>query len=172
MRATGLDGVEWTVRRRWLPRYEGRGLRERLHQRKARAAARRAAEEGKVGTAGKDGKARNKHGSRWFDVVDLPIIDDSLTAAIVSVLVILLVIALIVWGVPLLLALVDLVFVVIVAVAGVVGRVLFRRPWTIEARAADGRQQEVRVVGWRKGGTVIDDLAAEIRHGRAPVPRG
>jgi len=163
VRAIGLDGVEWTVRRRWLPRYEGRGLRERLHQRKARAAARRAAEEGNATGADK------KQGPRWYDALDLPFVDDSLVAAIVSILAIVAVFALVVWGVPVLLAAVDLVFVVIVAVAGVVGRVLFRRPWTIEARAADGRQQEVRVVGWRKGGAVIDDLAAEIRHGRAPA---
>lgn len=157
MRATDLEGIEWTVRRRWLPRYEGRGLRERLRQRRARAAARRQGDEG---------------AARWFDVLDIPALDDSLTAVAVVVAAVLALVLLAVWGIPLLLALVDLVFVLLVAVLGLAGRVIFRRPWTVEATAPDGRRRELRVVGWRRAGEAVADLAGDISHGRLPAGPG
>src|SRR5690606_20124046 len=41
MRVTDLTGVEWAVRRRWLPRFSLPSLRERLRERRARSAERR-----------------------------------------------------------------------------------------------------------------------------------
>lgn len=148
-----LGGVAWTVRRRWLPRYEGRGLRDRLRQRKARAARR-----------------RDSDRIRWFDVFDLGFVDDSLAGFVVSVLAIAALLLLAVFGMPFLLALVDVVLVAVVAVLGVVGRVVLRRPWTVEAVSATGGRHQVRVVGWRRAGEAVESLAQDIRHGRQPAP--
>jgi hypothetical protein len=149
VRVTDLHGVSWTVRRRWLPRYEGRGLRERLRQRRARSAARRESDD-----------------LRWFDVFDLPVVDDSLAGFVVSLLVIVALVLLAVFGVPFLLALVDLVVVVVATALGVTGRVCFRRPWTVEAVSATGERYGVGVIGWRNAGEMVRSLGEDIRHGR------
>ncbi len=152
------QGVAWTVRRRWLPRYEGRGLRERLRQRQARSAAKRG-----------DDK------THWYDVLDIPIADDSLTAIVVSVLIVGVLILLVLFGWPLLLALVDLIVVLVVAAIGIVGRVAFRRPWTVEARSATGERHEVRVVGWRRAGEQVHAMVRDIEYGnlgRGPATSG
>lgn len=154
MRVTDLHGVTWRVRRRWLPRYEGRGLRQRLRRRRARAADRRERGDG-----------------RWYDVLDLPVVDDSLTAFAVSLLVIGALVLLVVFGVPALLALVDLVIVVVATALGVVGRVVFRRPWTVEAVSVTGERYQARVVGWRGAGEMVDALGQDLRHGRPPGDR-
>lgn len=150
MKVVDLRGVEWTVRRRWLPRYQGRGLRERLRRRRARSAAKRG-----------DDK------THWYDALDLPIADDSLTAIVVSVLIVGLLIVLFLFGWPLLLALVDLVVILVVAAIGVIGRLVFRRPWTVEACASTGERHEVRVVGWRRAGEAVRALARDVEDGTA-----
>jgi hypothetical protein len=55
-------------------------------------------------------------------------------------------------GIPFLIALGELLVLVLLAVAGIVGRVLFRRPWTIDAVGPDGTYQRWGVVGWRASG--------------------
>lgn len=77
---------------------------------------------------------------------------------------------LVVLGLPLILAVVDVVVVVALVVGGVVARVVFRRPWTVEARDGAGGQVTRRVVGWVASGRVRDEMAAELAHGRAPPP--
>jgi hypothetical protein len=153
VKAVDLDGVEWRVRRRWLPRYEGKGLRERNRQRKARAAKRKGDGAGHI-----------------LDGLDLPDPGgDSLVAWVVLVVGVVLLFVLAVWGFVFVLALVDLIIVLLVAVVGIVARGVLRRPWTVEATAADGRRHERRVVGWRRSTAAANDLAADIVHNRLPA---
>lgn len=141
-----LDGTAWTVRRRWTPRYEGRGLRARLHEWRKR---RPSADSGAADGAG--------------CLADLAF--ESLVGAAILVVVVVLVL----WGVPLLLALVDVVLVLIAVVAGALGRLLFRRPWVIEAKSEVGDRVVRHAVGWRGSTDAMDELAAEIAHGRGQV---
>lgn len=148
MKVADPQGVVWTVRRRWLPRYEGRGLRERLRQRRRRR-----------------GDRRGDDRTRWYDWLDFGLVDDSLAGIAISVLLVVGVVVLVLLGGPLVLALVDLVLVLVVAAVGVVGRFVFRRPWTVEARSPAGERHEVHVVGWRRAGERVRALAEDLQHG-------
>jgi hypothetical protein len=108
---------------------------------------------------------------RWYDRLEIPFLDDSLTAIVVSVLVVGGLVLLVLFGIPALLALMDLALVLVIAAAGIIGRFLFRRPWTVEARATTGDRHEVQVVGWRRAGESIVAMAGDIEHG-APLGGG
>jgi hypothetical protein len=145
VRVTDLEGTAWTVRRHWMPRYHGRGLRERWRRRPGR---------------GDDGS--------WLDLLNFADGDVPGAIAVVALAVIALVLF-VLFGLPLLLAAVDLVVVVLATLIGIVGRVVFRRPWTVEAVSAGGERHEVEVVGWRRAGEAVECLGQEIRHGRRPT---
>lgn len=153
MRVASPSGEVWRVRLQWLPRYEGRGLRVRLRQRRTRSQRRRESDR-----------------SRWFDYFDLPIVGDSLGAAVVSIAVIICVVLLVMFGLPLLLAAVDLALVLVVAGFGMLGRVAFRRPWIIESRNGSGECLESPVVGWRAARRERAEIANRILHGHPPSP--
>lgn len=150
-RVTSPDGVGWTVRRRWLPR---RGVRwRRLFS----------------GRRGRPARSRSERTS-WWDWIDIPWVDgfDSITV-VVAVLVLtgLIVLA---WFVllPLLLVLLDLMAIVFLIVVGAIGRLLFRRPWEIEAAS---REERIgwRVAGWRRSGRVLAAVASQLEQGRRPA---
>ena len=67
---------------------------------------------------------------------------------------------------------VELIILGALLAAGVLGRVLLRQPWVIEARSSDpltpGRQLEWRVVGWRRSHKLIDQVASDLAAGREP----
>lgn len=67
-------------------------------------------------------------------------------------------------GAPFLVALGELLLVVLLALSGIVARVLFRRPWTVDAVDPDGGHRHWHVVGWRSSGAarqlVADRIAA------------
>ncbi len=92
-------------------------------------------------------------------------IDGELSGLAVALLIVVGIVLLIILGLPLLLALFDLVIVVVAAVVGVASRVLFRRPWTVEALSADGERHEVRVVGWRSANDGVASIGSSIQHG-------
>ena len=73
-------------------------------------------------------------------------------------------------GLPFLVALGELLLVLVLAVGGAIGRVLFRRPWTVDAVGPDGEHHQWSVVGWRASGAarrfVADRIAAT---GTAPT---
>ncbi len=72
-------------------------------------------------------------------------------------------------GIPLLIALGELLFVVVLALAGLVGRVLFRRPWTVDAVDPQGTHHAWGVVGWRASGAARQFIADCVRTtGRVP----
>jgi hypothetical protein len=56
------------------------------------------------------------------------------------------------------------VILLLLALAGVVGRLLFRRPWIVDAMDPAGAHHEWPVVGWRASGVarrfIADRLAA------------
>ena len=141
------EGRKWVVRRQWAPRLEGRGLRARLRR----------------------GRARRKESGRWSDWLDLPVdLPDSLTVLLVVVALVAAAVFLIFVGFPLLLALLDLIVVIALVVGGVVGRVAFRRPWTIEAMAEDGRRWSAEAVGWKASGQRRQDMADHLAARRRP----
>jgi hypothetical protein len=70
---------------------------------------------------------------------------------------------------------VELIILGALLAAGVIARVLFRRPWVIEARSDDplspGRRLEWHVIGWRKSRGLIERVASDLAAGREP-PEG
>jgi hypothetical protein len=73
-------------------------------------------------------------------------------------------------GVPLLLAAFDLIVIVLLTVLAVSARVVFRRPWLVEATSPTTRATW-RVVGWRASGRAVDDAAEALAHGHR-LPAG
>lgn len=65
-------------------------------------------------------------------------------------------------GFPFLIALGELLVVVLFAVVGVVSRVLFRRPWTVDAVDPAGAHHAWSVVGWRSSGAARQFIAERI----------
>jgi hypothetical protein len=70
---------------------------------------------------------------------------------------------------PLLVAVVDVVVLLLLAVGSTVARVVFRRPWIVEARADDGRTGTWKVVGWKASGKRLDAVADGIERGVMPT---
>jgi hypothetical protein len=147
-RVRAADGRTWTVKRRWAPRLGGDSLWGRFRRRI---------------------KGVIHHGKAVADVGDAGCILD-LFDEIVIVLVLVGVVLLVVFvAVPLLFALLDLALVLLLTVGGVVGRVVFRRPWTIEARADDGTVHTWKVVGWRAADARREEIALSLAAGIVPV---
>jgi hypothetical protein len=74
-------------------------------------------------------------------------------------------------GIPLAVAVGELVLIGLVLVGAVVGRVLFRRPWTIEAIAPTGERSTWAVTGWRRSAKAVRNVADRVRvAGEAPLP--
>jgi hypothetical protein len=74
-------------------------------------------------------------------------------------------------GIPFLVALGELVLILLLALAGVIGRVLFRRPWTVDAVSPDGAHHMWSIVGWRASGAARSFIADRIvAAGAVPTP--
>lgn len=68
---------------------------------------------------------------------------------------------------PVLVALAELV---LLALLGMLARVLLRRPWIVEATPATGRGRfRWKVVGWRRSGEVVDAVAERLSSGDRSV---
>lgn len=99
---------------------------------------------------------------------------DSIGALFISIGLILFVVFMIFIGVPLLIFLVEsLLIIPVVLVVGVVGRVLFGRPWTLEASRIRPPGDVVRwnVVGWGASERAAYQMAGMIR-ATGGVPAG
>ena len=59
---------------------------------------------------------------------------------------------------------IELLIVVVLFFAGIAGRVLFRRPWTVRARSGHVQHRR-RVVGFRASGRLRDELARALETG-------
>lgn len=134
----------WHVRRRWAPRHLGADTivgRFRNRTRKVR--------------------------KRTTDTADIPdpgCAPDFGEAIAVFIIAIVVVVFLIFIGIPFLVALGELLLILVLALAGLAGRVLFRRPWTVDAVSPDGDHTMWAIVGWRASGAarqfIADHLAA------------
>ena len=59
---------------------------------------------------------------------------------------------------------VELVLVLVLLLVGALARVLFRRPWTVEARVkGTNLGREWKVVGWRASGELVDQVTERVR---------
>ena len=169
MRSVGVvapDRTQWTVRVVWEPRW--RALTRRFGGWRRNRRAGRDVDPLEVA----DGAAR------FGDAATVDTGTDLGDAIIVIVVVcfVLVVAAVLFWWVllPLLLLVLDAVIVLILLVLALAGRVLFRRPWTVEATATSGERITADVVGWRAALRRRDELAAQLAHGdrsAAPKPR-
>ena len=65
----------------------------------------------------------------------------------------------------------ELVIAILLALLGIGGRMLFRRPWTVEAVSEAGDRHRWRVVGLRASREHAADVANALAHGN-PVPGG
>ena len=139
------DGRTWVVRRRFVPRLGAESVWGRFHRR-FRQTMRRA------------GDAADA------DPGCLEVIGEGLLAALAVLLVIAVMVFILV---PMLVAIVDIVVVALLALLGLAGRLVFRRAWTVEARAGDGACLVWRVVGWRASGVVA---VAPFRRNRPQGP--
>ena len=128
MKVTTPAGI-WNVRRRWAPRHLGQQTIWARFLDRSRRVRRRTADLG--------------------DIADPGCAPDIAGGIVVVLLIIALLLFLIFVGIPLLIALGELLFIVVLAVVGVVGRVLFRRPWTVDAIDPAGTRHAWSVVGWR-----------------------
>jgi hypothetical protein len=78
------------------------------------------------------------------------------------------ILVLVVFVAPLLVAIVDIVVLLAIAGVGLIGRIVFRRPWTVEARADDGTMLRWQVIGWRASGEFRARAAESLRAGVIP----
>lgn len=143
---TGPDGRQWTVRRRLAPRLGAETVFGRMRRRVASIT------------------------NRTTDGLGAP--DGCMSAdldGIVVVLVLLVALVLLVFVViPLLVVIVDLLILLLLAFLGLVARVVFRRPWVLEAASSDGQRHQWRVAGWRRSGEQCRHIAQMLAAGIVP----
>ena len=65
---------------------------------------------------------------------------------------------------------IELIAAIALFFAGLAGRLLFRRPWTIRARAPDRATLTRHVAGFRHSGRVRDRMAAALAAGEPVRP--
>lgn len=141
----GTTPSAWKVKRRWVPRLGADTLWNRF-RRRIRKTIRRAGDAADVS----DG------------CLDL---GDGIIAGIAIVIVALVAIFVVL---PLLVAVVDLAILLILALGGLIARVLFRRPWLIDARDGTGRVLRWRVVGWKASAERVTDIRQQLAGGVVP----
>jgi hypothetical protein len=150
-RAVAPDGREWIVRRRLAPRLAPETLWARFRHR--------------VG-------APMRHLSTIGDVADAGCVVEAFDDLAVAFLVALGVLLAVLVVIPLLVALLDVLVIVLLGALGVLARVGFRRPWTVEACPVDGAgiPRQWRVVGWRDAGRMVEEVAESVRRGQPILP--
>lgn len=155
---TAVDQTRWTVRVVWEPRWRVLARRFggwRDKRRKNEIDIVDGADAlGQIGSsAGRGGGG----GGGDFDLGDA-------LWVIGLILIVFVVAAVFFWWIllPLLLLVIDLLAVVLLLIVATVGRVLFRRPWTVEAKSASGRIVREEVVGWRAALRRRDEIGLEL----------
>jgi hypothetical protein len=96
---------------------------------------------------------------------------DALSDLLVLLALVIVLAILVLVGIPLVLAILDLLFLAVLTLLGVTARVVFRRPWLVEARGPARHRVRWRVVGWRASGETVGAAADALAAG-APVPPG
>ena len=156
---TAPEGTPWNVRVVWAPRWRA------LARRFGGWRAKRTGRSGDVveGAFQAGGDIPTSGGGGGLDL------GDEIAAIVVILIAFILGVALFWWVLlPLLLVLLDVVIVLILLAVSIVARVLFRRPWTIEATAAGHDHLTTHVVGWRAALRRRDEIADSLRRGLRP----
>jgi hypothetical protein len=97
---------------------------------------------------------------------DLPVVGVIFTA----IALVLLAIAAVMFIVPAAVFLAELLIIVAIVGLGLMGRVLFRRPWTVEARQGESAQAfEWKVSGWRASQDLVHSVAEQLRETGLPT---
>ena len=141
MKVTTQAGV-WHVRRRWAPRHLGSQTIWARFRDRTRKVRRRTSDLG--------------------DVPDPGCAPDIAEGIVVFLVALAVIVFLIFVGIPFLIALGELLLIVLLATMGVVGRVLFRRPWTVDAVDPAGAHRSWSVVGWTASGAARQCIADRI----------
>jgi hypothetical protein len=156
---TAPEGTPWNVRVVWAPRW--RALARRFGGWRSKRsggsgdALDNALQVGDLPTSGRGGGG-----------LDL---GDEIAAIAIILVAFVLGVALFWWVLlPLLLVMLDIVIVLILLAMSIVARVLFRRPWTVEATAPGQGRITNHVVGWRAALRRRDEIADSLRHGLRP----
>ncbi len=139
------NGTAWTVRRRWVPHRERRGVRDRWRRRP-------------------DTDGLSDGLTVAGDFAEIPVV--GIVAAVIGGL--LFVVLMAIWLPFAVLLVIDLVWLAVVLVGGAFARVVFRRPWRVEARSPE----EIRVWhvrGYRAAGEQRDAIARQLQHGHNPL---
>ncbi len=163
---TDPDGTRWTVRVAWEPRW--RALARRFGGWRRKRSNRdggsgdlvdRAVQVGDAASSGSRGG-----GGGGFDLGDAVFVLVVVFFAVIAA-------AALFWWVllPLLLIVIDLVVALVLLVLALMGRVLFRRPWTVAATTSNGARITAEVVGWRAALRWRDEMAGLLERGRSPV---
>lgn len=143
-------GRRWVVRRRWAPRLGSDTLWSRF-RRRIKGVWRRT---GRIADSA--------------DVADPGCVVDAFDELAVVLVVILIALLLFFVVIPVLIAIVDLALLLVFAALGVLGRIAFRRPWTVEARDNDGNRYRWKVVGWQASQNRRDEIAQLLAQGIVP----
>ncbi len=140
---TSPDGAHWRVRRRWLDRPLP-DLRKRFSEYR----------EENTGEGMFDGF--------WFiDSGDSPWVGIALAAGVLVLVFVLL---------PLIGVAIELMLLALLLGSGLVGRVVLRRPWTVEAENLDAAESSASyaVKGWGRSGRAVTEVATAIRASAPP----
>jgi hypothetical protein len=145
-------GEVWHVRRLWAPRLQQERLWTRLRRR-----------------MGRTGRAAGELTSTP-DIGFLDLFDDAFAVIglVIAAVIVVVVLAFVV--VPLVVTLLDLLVVVLISLVGLVGRVMFRRPWVVEAVDSDGHRYTWRIVGRQASRAAVGAIAGAFAHGQEPPP--
>lgn len=142
----------WYVRRRWAPRHLGADtiwgrFRSRNHRVRQRT-------------------------SEMADIPDPGCAADLGEAIAVFVVALLVIVFMVLVGFPFLIALGELLLVLLLAVGGALARILFRRPWTVDAVGPTGEHHRWEMVGWRRSDAARRFIAKRLAEsGTVPTAR-
>ena len=156
---TAPEGTPWNVRVVWAPRW--RALARRFGGWRAKRTGRSGdVVDGALQVGG------DIPTSAWRRRLDL---GDEIAAIVFIVVAFVLGVGLFWWVLlPLVLVLLDVVIVVILLAVSILARVLFRRPWIVEATAPGHDRLTTSVVGWRAALLRRDEIADSLRRGLRP----
>jgi hypothetical protein len=141
VQVTTAAGV-WHVRRRWAPRHLGAQTIWARFMHRSRRVRRRTSDVG--------------------DIPDPGCVPDIAEGIVFLLVLVVVVLFLIFIGIPFLIALGELILIVLLTLGGVAGRVLFRRPWTVDAVDPAGVHHAWSVVGWRASAAARQLIADRI----------
>lgn len=103
-----------------------------------------------------------------IDNLDLPLdgclpLDD----IFIGIGIVIAVVVFVVFLLPIVIALIELTLLLLLVAAGVLVRVLLRRPWIVDVQRLDAHGgSSWKVVGWRRSGELVTALATQLQSGQ------